>query len=366
MIRLFPHEPTAVVRRRYRWQLWGRRLRRSFVHQARLKTVLLTAPVGFGALGIGFMAQGLVPSTPTVDAPLIEAMLQAPPPPPRSVQAPMVAAAQQVQADRDPLAGVQARKASGGAAVSGDLSLAEPESGAPLDLEIRVALLNQPASLQLSAAGPWVLRDRAGNVLRQGSAGTPLVVADGADLPAELWFETTRGEAVSVQGRAYDGRLRLVRQGGAYTVVNHLSMERYIASVVGSEMPSSWNMEALRAQAVAARSYALAHMARPASAHWHLGNTTRWQAYRGLESVTSRTQQAAASTAGVILSYQGGIVESLYAANHQIALEAHGRLGASMSQEGAQQLASQGLRYNAILGRYYQGASLARLRAGAG
>ena len=149
-------------------------------------------------------------------------------------------------------------------------------------------------------------------------------------------------------------------------MINHLSLERYISSVVGAEMPSSWDMEALKAQAVAARSYAMAHMARPADPHWHLGDTTRWQAYQGMESVTDRTAQATAATAGVILSYQGGIVESLYAATHQISQEAHGHLGASMSQHGAQDLALQGLRYNEILGRYYQGASLARLQAGAG
>ncbi|MFS6827595.1 SpoIID/LytB domain-containing protein [Cyanobium sp. ATX 6F1] len=353
----------VLLRSRRHWLALGRRWRSGFSRQARLKTILLTAPVGFGALGIGFMAQGLVPSTPMVDAPLIDAMLQAPPPsPPRASPSTPVAGGDQP----DPLRGVQSRKATAAAGGSGQLSLAEPEAGSPLDLEIRVALLNQPASLQLGAQGPWLLRDRSGQVLRQGGAGSGLEVSGWSDLPAELWFETPGGEPVSVQGRLYDGRLRVVRQGGSYTVVNHLSLERYIASVVGSEMPSSWNIEALRAQAVAARSYALAHMARPASAHWHLGNTTRWQAYRGLESVNQRTLRAAASTAGVILSYQGGIVESLYAANQQIVLEAHGHLGASMSQEGAQQLASQGLRYNAILGRYYQGASLARLRAGAG
>ncbi|MCP9850060.1 SpoIID/LytB domain-containing protein [Cyanobium sp. Morenito 9A2] len=308
------------------------------------------------------MAQGLVPSTPALDAPLIDAMLQAPPPPPRR-------AAAVVRGDGvepDPLSGIQSRRASAPTTGAGPLILAEPEPGEPLALEIRVALLNQPTTLQLGSEGPWLLRDRSGNVLRQGGGGAGPDLSPSADLPAELWFETQGGDPVSVQGRRYDGRLRLVRQGGTYTVVNHLALERYIASVVGSEMPSSWNMEALRAQAIAARSYAVAHMARPASAHWHLGNTTRWQAYRGLESVNERTQRAAASTAGVILSYQGGIVESLYAANQQIVLEAHGHLGASMSQEGAQALASQGLRYNAILGRYYQGASLARLKPGAG
>ena len=63
----------------------------------------------------------------------------------------------------------------------------------------------------------------------------------------------------------------------------------------------------------------------------------------------------------MILSYSGGILESLYASNAQVSAEAYGHLGASMSQTGAQQLASQGLPFNAILGRYYSGASLARL-----
>ena len=158
--------------------------------------------------------------------------------------------------------------------------------------------------------------------------------------------------------------LFLFAGGSGITPINHLPLERYIASVVGAEMPSSWSMEALKAQAVAARSYALAHLARPANRYWHLGDTTRWQAYRGLEPVSARTRGATESTNGLILSYQGGIVESLYAANSQITLEAHGHLGASMSQEGAQQLASQGQRYNQILGHYYQGASLARLQIG--
>jgi peptidoglycan hydrolase-like amidase len=203
-------------------------------------------------------------------------------------------------------------------------------------------------------------------VLQSGGPGQSPEPSGLLDSASELWLETGPGDHLIADGRAYDGRLRLLRGGSGLQVVNHLPLESYISSVVGGEMPSHWNIEALRAQAVAARSYAMAHMARPADAHWHLGDTTRWQNYEGLSSVTARTREATGSTAGVILSYQGGIVESLYAATQQIVEEAHGHLGASMSQNGAQDLAQQGLRYNEILGRYYQGASLARLQAGAG
>jgi peptidoglycan hydrolase-like amidase len=246
------------------------------------------------------------------------------------------------------------------------VALEEPARGRPLNLEIRVAVERQASRLELSASSSWWLRRRDGGVLQSGPAGQGLTLSSGDALPPEVWLESTPGATVLVNGRPYEGRLRVLNQGDGLLVVNHLPLERYVASVVGAEMPSSWDLEALKAQAVAARSYALAHMARPASSHWHLGDTTRWQAYRGLNSVTSRTRLAAEQTAGLILSYQGGIVESLYAANSQISAEAHGHLGASMSQEGAQALASSGQRYNQILGHYYRGASLARLRLGAG
>lgn len=312
---------------------------------------MLGAPMGLGALGIGFLAQGLLPApSSTLSGPMLNAILEAPP----QHSAPRSNA-------RDDLQGVAAQRAA-----RGGLSLQEPERGQPLNLEIRVAVEQQAQRLELGATGPWWLRRRDGAVLQSGGPGQTYSLSGAEGLPAEVWLETSQGHATLLNGRGYSGRLRVLLQADGLLVVNHLPLEDYIGSVVGAEMPSSWDLEALKAQAVAARSYALAYMARPSSPHWHLGDSTRWQAYRGLASSTARSRQAAAATAGLILSYQGGIVESLYAANNQISSEAHGHLGASMSQHGAQDLALQGQRYNQILGHYYRGASLARLRMGAG
>lgn len=311
--------------------------------------MLLGAPMGIGALGIGFMAQGLVPNGGGLTGAQLQALLEAPPShvrPPRN--------------SREDLQGVMAQRAA-----RGGVALAEPSRGASVPLEIRVAVAQGASQLTISSSGSWWLRSRDGSVLQRGAAGQSLTIAAQDALPAEVWLEARPGQAVELNGRPYAGRLRLLRQQDGLLAVNHLPLEAYVASVVGAEMPSSWDLEALKAQAVAARSYALAHMARPANAHWHLGDSTRWQAYRGLVSSTARTERAASDTNGLILSYQGGIVESLYAANSQISAEAHGHLGASMSQEGAQTLALRGERYNQILGHYYRGASLARLRAGA-
>ncbi len=317
------------------------------------RQLLVAGPVALIAVAVGFTARSLTPKPyGAAQGALLDALMAAPPAVVTTAEA---EALRQVQAERIAAAGQSA---------AGVAGLAEPAAAGAPDLEIRVALLGAGDSPQLSANGPWQLLSRDGQLLQQGAAGESVAIGRGLDQRAEAWLQAGAAP-VLVNGRPYSGRLRLLNEGGVLRVVNHLSLEEYISSVVGAEMPSSWSMEALRAQAVAARSYALAHMARPANRHWHLGDTTRWQAYRGLGSVVARTRQAASSTAGLILSYQGAIVESLYAANRQISLEAHGHLGASMSQHGAQAMAEKGFRYNQILGRYYPGASLARLRAGA-
>jgi hypothetical protein len=325
-----------------------------------LHPVLVSAPLAALAVGAGFGAQALL-RPESQDPALLDALIARPETvsssaPSRTVSPPPASSAGLP-------ASLQAQRAAANSVGRG--GLAEPQAGPEVPLEIRVALLKLSSQPSLSASGPWRLSDRSGRVLRSGNGGERIDYLPLLAESSELWLDTTAEGRLHANGRSYEGRLRLLRGEGGVRVVNHLPLENYVSSVVGGEMPSSWNAEALRAQAVAARSYAMAHMARPASEHWHLGDTTRWQNYEGLSSVSAPTRAATASTAGIILSYQGGIVESLYAATQQIVDEAHGHLGASMSQTGAQQLASEGLRYNEILGRYYQGASLARLQAGA-
>ena len=320
---------------------------------------MLAGPMAVVAVAVGFAAQGLAPRPyGAAQGELLDALIDTPPP------------AQDTTTAAEQLRRLEARRATPQATATAtststsSLGLAEPEAGPGVDLEIRVALLGAGTNPDLSASGAWQVVSRDGQLLQQGGAGSSVNLNELWLQGPEAWLQTS-GTSVLVNGRPYGGRLRLIPESGGLRVVNHVGLETYIGAVVGAEMPSSWSLEALRAQAVAARSYALAHMARPANRHWHLGDTTRWQAYKGLSSSNERTRQAAASTAGMILSYQGAIVESLYAANRQISLEAHGHLGASMSQHGAQDLAVQGYRYNQILGHYYQGASLARLKAGA-
>ena len=230
-----------------------------------------------------------------------------------------------------------------------------PEPQGPVELPIRVALLSQVPIRSLQATGGCRCSLSDGRML--DSQQLNIVISAG-----QTGQFHCRGGRLMINDRVYGNDLHLINRGEGWMAVNELDLETYIASVVGGEMPAYWEMEALKAQAVAARSYAMVHLARPAASDYHLGDTTRWQVFSGDQSVSERTVRAARDTQGIILSYDGGIVESLYAANSTISAEAHGHLGASMSQTGAQKLASRGLKYNEILGNYYQGASLARLR----
>ena len=179
----------------------------------------------------------------------------------------------------------------------------------------------------------------------------------------EFWHcRAGEGGSIAVNGDPYLGSIQLIRQDMGWLAINRLPLETYVASVVGAEMPSHWKPEALKAQAVAARSYALVHIVRPASTQYNLGDTTRWQVYRGLSSSTESTIQATQATRNQVLKFRGGLVESLYASTNKISEEAHGHLGASMSQTGAQELSGRGYTYDEILNRYYNGAELARIK----
>jgi peptidoglycan hydrolase-like amidase len=251
-----------------------------------------------------------------------------------------------------------------------DLVIPQANQPQPL-MVIRVLLESNTKKATIGAEGAWQLQSKAGLLWREGNGIAAISCVNqklqllNSNAPDELWLRPTSTGIANLNSSNYRGELRLFCNQNGLVVINYIPLEQYIASVVGAEMPSYWPDEALRAQAVAARSYALAHMARPADPDWNLGATTRWQVYQGLASETGPARAAADFTRGLVLSYQGGIVESLYAADKAISLEAHGHLGASMSQHGARSLAQKGYRFTQILAYYYRGATLARLKKSA-
>ena len=110
--------------------------------------------------------------------------------------------------------------------------------------------------------------------------------------------------------RRYRGTLLIQSHAGQLQVVNQLGIETYLASVVGSEMPHTWPQAALRAQAVAARTYALKQRGRGTG--WDVKATVASQVYRGVESETDSTREAVRSTRSLVLVHGGRLIDAVF------------------------------------------------------
>lgn len=244
----------------------------------------------------------------------------------------------------------------------------KPDQDSPR-VPIRVAIAQQSPYLVIGSSTPATVVDQQGQAVKKlvPSAAENFMAQGGQirigaqSAPNVVWIKPESATGlVYVSGRWYRGAVQVIANNGTLTGVNHLDMESYLYSVVGSEMPASWPLEALKSQAIAARSYALAHIARPANPLFDLGDTQRWQAYKGIETETGSTLAAVEETAGIVLSHNGAVVESLYAASDQIVREVHKGFG--MSQNGANQLAQRQYNYQQILAHFYPGTRLAWLQ----
>jgi stage II sporulation protein D len=120
------------------------------------------------------------------------------------------------------------------------------------------------------------------------------------------------GPAINgINSGLYRGSIELRPGGsGGITAINVIKVDPYIQGVVPGEMPSSWHMEALKVQAVAARTYALATSLD--GGVFDLYPDTRSQVYKGVSGETSRTNSAVRATKGEVVEYDGRIAITYY------------------------------------------------------
>ena len=118
------------------------------------------------------------------------------------------------------------------------------------------------------------------------------------------------GRPLELGGKPYRGQLVVRSSGGTLSAVNHVGLEEYLYGVVPDEMPPSWHMEALKAQAVAARSYAI--VSRRTSGVFDLYSDTRSQVYGGIASEEPRTNAAINATAGQVVMHAGRVAHTFF------------------------------------------------------
>ena len=131
------------------------------------------------------------------------------------------------------------------------------------------------------------------------------------DLKSNQKFQikSSDGRGIWVGQKRFSGKINLFILDSGILVVNVLGIENYLSSVVGSEMPAKWPMEALKAQAIASRTYALKQKGNNL---FDIDSTQRNQVYNGLESRTYKTRRAVRSTRSLVLTYKNKLINALF------------------------------------------------------
>ncbi|HEY7794581.1 MAG TPA: SpoIID/LytB domain-containing protein [Gaiellaceae bacterium] len=173
---------------------------------------------------------------------------------------------------------------------------------------VRVLLAEGKPAVRISSSKPFRVTDARGRTKRL--RGLQNVRAAGLKpLRSPLRFRPG-GAPLLLDGKAYRGDLLVHRRAGTVTVVNRLALDRYLRGVVPWEMPDDWHPQALRAQAVVARSYALATL-KPGTL-FDLYADTRSQVYGGVEAEAPTTNRAIGATAGRVLFWNGRVATTFY------------------------------------------------------
>ncbi len=175
------------------------------------------------------------------------------------------------------------------------------------DVWMRVLLFEGAGTVSVSGAGADVeieaapgegLRVNGGRVLsswRSPVAGAPVRVRVGSR-EARV---RGRVEVLALYGSEAEGA------SSGLAVVNELPLESYLAGTLGREMYTSWGSVALRAQAVASRTYALHQRDSNQGARWHLTASTRSQVYDGVAAESPAVESALSDTRGQVLVWDG-------------------------------------------------------------
>lgn len=201
----------------------------------------------------------------------------------------------------------------------------------------------------------------------------------------EIIIKTSKSSGVVYAKKHwYKGHFLVINSRNGLTLINDVDMEDYLKGVVPSEMPASWNQEAHKAQAIAARSYAMANLGKRLEYGYDLNDTPQDQNYLGVSRRTAKTDSAVETTRGQVLVHNDKVIRAYYCASaggqtasskdvwgsalpylepvksfdEKVGKKGH---GVGMSQHGANNLANMGYDAYQILGYFYKNVLLRKM-----
>jgi len=172
-------------------------------------------------------------------------------------------------------------------------------------------LLTRAKRVTLESAVAWRAVDAAGKAVPLAPGPLTLtraarVAGNAVTLPVTFNAKVP----IAVGGKPYRGRIAVSLDGKALRVVDVVGLESYLKGVVPSEMPFDWPAAALEAQAIAARSYALANLVK--GGDFDLYDDTRSQVYGGIDAEMPSTSAAVDATKGQVVLYGGAVADTLF------------------------------------------------------
>lgn len=192
--------------------------------------------------------------------------------------------------------------------------------------EISVGLWTKQSTIFLSSDAPLVIRemkDRKIIAKYKEKAKIYLVVKD-----RKIFLDNKKIDAkqllvqlekpgadygIEVNKKKYRGDIKIIcDEKAGLTAINRLPLEQYLYSIVPGEMPTSWPMEAVKAQAVAARTFALSSLGKHANEGYQVCATTHCQVYGGINVEMERSTKAVNDTNGLILLYRGNPISAVF------------------------------------------------------
>jgi stage II sporulation protein D len=191
------------------------------------------------------------------------------------------------------------------------------EIGKAPSSKVRVLIADARPSAKLSSAVPFSVRDGSGAVTPLPAGEFALkpdlkLVVNGTaqHLPGPLAFVPGKGATLTLDGKGYRGELRVTALPKTLQVIDVVALDAYLLGVVPGEMPKEWPAAALQAQAVAARSYALASIVK--NRPFDLYADPRSQMYYGVAAESPSTTAAVKATRSEILTYGGKVATTFY------------------------------------------------------
>jgi stage II sporulation protein D len=187
---------------------------------------------------------------------------------------------------------------------------------APADVtRVRVLVAEAKGSFTVTSKAPYRVRDVFGTTYALPAGPVRLgpkleLILNGVPTALAGPIVFLPGKAPLEAGTPYRGQLEIAVASNRLNAINVVGLESYLAGVVPREMPAAWPAEALKAQAVAARSYALAH--RLSGKSYDLHADVRSQVYGGIAGEDPRATAAIEATAGQVLLYEGKVADTLF------------------------------------------------------